>query len=153
MKTLVSYSLFNCLIFALSVCTASGQNINASVKTTATPQQVVEQQIEAWNAHDATAFASTYSDTTRLYIFPDKLIRAFGSQDELQKYYAEFFAKNPKMHCQVKGILALGNTVVVHEYITGRSDEKIIESVVTYKVDHGKITRVYFDYKKPTQSN
>ena len=112
-----------------------------------TPERLVQQQIDAWNRHDAEAFAAPYSDTTRLYVFPDKLTQRFNSRQELQQYYAQFFAKNPGVHCEVISQLVVGNTVVLAENVTGRSDGRVINSIVTYKIDGDKIARVYFDYR------
>lgn len=111
------------------------------------PRQFVQQQIDAWNRHDAGAFAAPYSDTASLYIFPDKLIQRFNAQQKLEQYYAQFFTKNPDVRCAVTGQLAVGNTVVLAEHITGRSDGRVVHSIVTYKVEGGKIARVYFDYR------
>ncbi|WP_192579052.1 nuclear transport factor 2 family protein [Fibrisoma limi] len=121
---------------------AAGQTSNAP-----TPERLVQQQIDAWNRHDAEAFAAPYSDTTRLYVFPDKLTQRFKSRQELQQYYAQFFAKNPGVHCEVISQLSVGNTVVLAEKVTGRSDGRVVNSIVTYKIEAGKIARVYFDYR------
>lgn len=121
---------------------AAGQATGSS-----TPAQLVQRQIDAWNRHDAEAFAASYSDTTRLYVFPDKLTQRFSTRQELQRYYADLFVRHPKVHCDIAGQVAVGSTVVLAEKVTGRSDGRVIESLVTYKIDGGKIARVYFDYR------
>ncbi|MDJ1505029.1 nuclear transport factor 2 family protein [Xanthocytophaga agilis] len=143
MKTLVIL-LFYSLLSYTGLFIAQAQNTQNGLS----PLELVNQQIEGWNTHNATLFAMPYSDTTQLFIFPQKSLKAFRSIKELQQYYADFFTKNPVVQCQIKGQIVLGNTVVLNEYITGRADGKILESIVTYKISNGKIVSVYFDRKE-----
>jgi hypothetical protein len=121
----------------------------AAQTATEPPEAVVMRQIDAWNRHDAAAFAATYADSLKLYAFPNTLRRAFTSRQEVQDFYADFFRKNPALHADVPGRLVLGNTVVLRETVTGRADGRVVQSVVTYKIREGKITAVYFDYDRP----
>jgi len=38
---------------------------------------------------------------------------------------------------------------VLRETVTGRADGRVVQSVVTYKIQDGRIAAVYFDYDKP----
>lgn len=114
-----------------------------------TPEALVMRQIDAWNRHDAAAFAATYADSLKLYAFPNTLLRAFTARQEVQEFYEDFFRKNPVLHAGVPGRLVLGNTVVLRETVTGRADGRVVQSVVTYKIRDGRIAAVYFDDDKP----
>ncbi|GAB3914987.1 hypothetical protein GCM10028803_61190 [Larkinella knui] len=107
----------------------------------------MQQQIDAWNAHNVAGFVAPYSDSTALFLFAEKLIRQFHSKAELRTYYARFFENNPALHCEVLNRIVLGNTVIMQEKVTGRADGRTVDSIVTYKIENGKIRRVYFDYK------
>lgn len=120
----------------------------AAQTTAETPEAVVIRQIDAWNRHDAAAFAETYADSVNLYQFPNTLLRAFTTRQQLQDFYGEMFRKNPALHAEVPGRLVLGNTVVLRETVTGRADGRVVQSVVTYKIREGKIAAVYFDYDR-----
>lgn len=126
---------------------AAGQ-IPASPGEFIKPEVLVQQQVDDWNRHSVDEFVAPYSDSTSLYLFPNKLVRQFQTKAALKDYYAEFFAKNPNMHCSVEGRIVLDNTVILHERITGRADGRRIDSIVIYKIENGKIARVYFDYKR-----
>ena len=109
---------------------------------------LVDKQIEAYNKHDAVAFAATYSDTTELYSFPATLRKRFEGIDELKAFYSNAFADNPKLHCEVVAKLALGSTAVYQELVTGWADGRTVKSIATYKIKNGKINKVYFDRLK-----
>ncbi|WP_164851400.1 nuclear transport factor 2 family protein [Larkinella soli] len=126
---------------------AFGQDAVSSVRPPS-PEELVQRQIDAWNRHNADDFVAPYSDSTSLYLFPDKLIRQFTSKQELRDYYGHFFENNPNLHCEVAGQLVSGNTVILLEKVTGRADGRNIESIVTYKIVNNQIARVYFDYRK-----
>lgn len=134
------------LLFVLAIGLAE----SVMAQTTAeSPEAVVMRQIDAWNQHDAAAFAATYADSVKLYQFPNTLLRAFTTRQQLQNFYEEMFRQNPALHAEVPGRLVLGNTVVLRETVTGRADGRVVQSVVTYKIREGKIAAVYFDYDKP----
>jgi len=59
---------------------------------------------------------------------------SFSSRKELQDYYAKMFEKNPKIHCEVKGKIAAGNTVVLHEWITGSANGRQWHTIATRQV-------------------
>lgn len=134
------------LTFALSACLVLPVAAQTSAET---PEALVMRQIDAWNRHDAAAFAATYADSLKLYAFPNTLLRAFTSRREVEEFYADFFRKNPALHAEVPGRLVLSNTVVLRETVTGRADGHVVQSVVTYKIRDGRIAAVSFDYDKP----
>jgi hypothetical protein len=103
--------------------------------------RAVEQQVTAYNARDIEAFLASYSDSVRLYTFPDKLVGR-GKQVMRQRYVS-LFSKAPKLHCQIIGRLIEGNTIIDQERITGLGS-KALTGVAIYQVEDGKISKVYF---------
>lgn len=109
-----------------------------------TPQQLVQQQIDAYNNHNATMFAAPYADTTTLYTFPDKVLARFQNRKEIEAYYAKFFADQPNLHCDVANQMIVGNTVIVHEKISGWTNRPNFDSLVIYHIENDKIVSVHF---------
>lgn len=109
-----------------------------------TPQQLVQQQIDGYNNHNAAEFAAPYSDTTTLYTFPDKVLMRFRTQKELEAYYAKLFEAQPKLHCDVANQMMVGNTVIVHEKISGWTNRPNFDSLVIYHIEGDKIVSVHF---------
>lgn len=77
------------------------------------------------------------------------MLRAFTARREVEAFCDEFFRKNPALHAEVPGRLVLGNTVVLRETVAGRTDGRVVQSVVTYKLRDGRIAAVYFDHDRP----
>lgn len=105
------------------------------------PEVLVQQQLNAYNARDMEAFLVPYSDSVELYDFPNKLLAK--GKAAMQTMYAETFKTTPELHCEIVKRIVLGNTVIDHERVSGKSNEKI-EAIAEYEIENGKIKRVYF---------
>lgn len=108
---------------------------------TSTPESLVQQQVNAYNARDLQAFMQVYSDSVELYNFPDKLIAK--GKAEMQKGYVNMFKTTPDLHCEIVKRIVLNNTIIDHERISGFGDKKK-DAIAIYKVENGKIAKVYF---------
>lgn len=84
------------------------------IKKTAT--EIVQQQVNAYNARDLEAFIATYSPNIKIYTFPDTL-RSSGHA-EMRKSYGEFFQKTPSLHCEIVNRMVQGNFVIDHERVS-----------------------------------
>ncbi|UFH53207.1 nuclear transport factor 2 family protein [Spirosoma sp. KNUC1025] len=109
-----------------------------------TYQQLVQQQIDGWNAHNAIQFAAPYSDTTTLYTFPDKVLARFKTHQELEEYYTKVFKENPNLHCEVANQMTVGSTVILHERISGWVNRPNFDTLVIYHFENSKIISVHF---------
>ncbi|MBD2753256.1 nuclear transport factor 2 family protein [Spirosoma validum] len=109
-----------------------------------TPQQLVQQQIDGWNTHDAVKFTASYADTTTLYTFPDQVLARFRSHKEIEDYYTKVFKDNPNLHCDVANQMVTGNTVIVHEKISGWTNRPNFDTLVIYHIENDKIVSVHF---------
>lgn len=140
--------LLNILLIGLSGGLLRGMSaqLPAAAPGLSAAERLVEQQIAAWNSHDAAAFAACYAtDTTRLFRFPNQPLATFSSRAEVQAYYGRLFQRNPAIHCEVRGRVAAGQSVVVHEVITGAANGEAWQTLAYYQLEHDKIVRVYFD--------
>jgi imidazolonepropionase-like amidohydrolase len=118
---------------------------DAIIKTgeliTPTPEMLVQQQLNAYNARDIEAFLAPYSDSIAIYNFNGKLISK--GKEQMRKTYSGFFNKSADLHCQILNRMVQGNTVIDQEHvtITGR---KPFGGIAVYKIEQGKISTVHF---------
>ncbi len=105
------------------------------------PEILVQQQLNAYNARDIEAFLHPYSDSIEMYNFPDKLF--MKGKEEMRKTYTDLFKNRPELHCELVKRTVIGRTSIDHERISGIGSAKS-ETVAIYKTENGKITKVYF---------
>src|SRR6185436_1576512 len=108
------------------------------VKSTA--EQLVQQQLNAYNAHDLDAFLEPYADNVELYDFPSKLI--MKGKEQMRKEYL-FVTQTPQLYCRLKNRLVQGNMVIDHEEVSF-GGPKPAYAVAIYIIENGKISKVYF---------
>lgn len=107
-----------------------------------TPQDIVQQQVNAYNARDLEAFIATYSPDIKIYAHPDTL-RGSGHA-EMRKTYGDLFKRVPKLHCEIANRIVMGNFVIDQERVTGNPNGAVINAVAIYEVRDGLIQRVWF---------
>jgi len=121
------------IVLLLSLLAACGATLADT-----SPVALVEQQAEAYNRRDLEAFLAPYSEDIELYEFPDK--RHAVGKAAMREGYKPLFEKYPKLHCESLNRIVMGNTVIVHERVTG--GPTVIEAVAIYTVKDGKISRL-----------
>ena len=104
---------------------------------------VVQRQLEAYNARDLDRFAATYSDDIRIWRLP-ATEPAITGQAQLREVYRQRFA-SPTLHAKILARVVLGNKVIDHERIVGIREEPI-EALAIYQVDGDLISTVWFFY-------
>ena len=102
---------------------------------------IVQQQVNAYNARDLEAFLSFYSSDIALYTHPDSLMGR--GKEWMRTAYERLFERSPQLHADIVNRIALGNTVIDHERVTGMA-EKPVSTVAIYRVTDGRIDRVWF---------
>lgn len=106
-------------------------------------EQVVQKQLDFYNAGDLEGFASTYTEDVEIYDLPQGALR-FKSRSELLKRYEVTFSKNPRARIEKR--IVEGNKVIDHEYYMrdGLLEEGSV--VAIYEVDMEKrlICKVWF---------
>ncbi len=104
------------------------------------PELIVQKQLDAYNNRDLEGFLATYSDSIKIYNYPQQL-RSSGIQ-EMEKGYATLFQTTPDLHCEIKNRIVLGNKVIDHEYVTMNGEK--INAIAIYEVLDEKIEKVTF---------
>jgi hypothetical protein len=105
-----------------------------------TPEQVVQLQLEAYNAGDIDKFMSVFSDDIELWTFGEAQPWAKG-KDAVTKVYAKLFENSPELHSEIITRTVIGNKVIDYERITGRNGGDVLSLVMIYEVRDGKIFR------------
>ncbi|MEZ4992518.1 MAG: amidohydrolase family protein [Saprospiraceae bacterium] len=120
----------------------SGQLMATDTMLTETPEYLVQQQLNGYNARNIEAFLAPYSEEVELYNFPDILIGK--GKDNIRPNYQNMFNQIPELHCKLMNRTILGNTVIDQEYVTGFPNGNALEAIAIYKIENHKIAKVYF---------
>jgi imidazolonepropionase-like amidohydrolase len=107
-----------------------------------TPADIVQRQLNAYNARDLDAFIATYRPDARLYAFPDRL-EAEGHA-AMRRIYGQMFANLPDLHAEVPRRIVAGNHVIDQEVVTGLPGGETMRATAIYEVQDGLIARVWF---------
>lgn len=119
-----------------------GQLIDPDTILQDTPEALAQRQLNAYNARNLEAFLEPYSDSIELYNFPND--RWAKGKARMREVYGGMFENTPDLHCELKNRMVMGNTVIDQERVTGFGNGRIIEAIAIYKIEKGKIARVYF---------
>ncbi|CAL2055528.1 amidohydrolase family protein [Tenacibaculum sp. 190524A05c] len=106
-----------------------------------TPEQLVQRQVNGYNARNIEAFLEPYSEDFEIYNYPNTLRGKGKSNSKLR--YKKLFEMYPNLHCEIVKRMVLGNKVIDYERITGVS-EKPIEAIAIYEIENNKIKKVTF---------
>ena len=103
-----------------------------------TPVDIVQRQVNAYNARSTEAFTAAYSPDAKVYQYPDQLLAT--GRDEIRKQYEHLFSETPALHVQILQRLSAGQTVIDQERVTGA--QKIYEGFAIYEVADRAIRNV-----------
>jgi len=111
------------------------------------PAQVVQAQVDAYNAHDIDAFAACYAENATLTDLSNKRPVVKGVP-ALKGTYA-FLAKMPKeFHVEIVQRVVNGPIVIDKERVVGLPAGKApFEAMAVYEVRDGKIVNAWFPPK------
>jgi hypothetical protein len=112
-----------------------------------TPSEVVQRQLEAYNARDLDRFAATYAQSVRIYRMPSSAPFVAGMA-QLREAYAKRFAA-PDLHAEILARIALGNKVIDHERVRGIREHRV-EALAIYEVADDLIQTVWLFYPEPS---
>ncbi len=104
---------------------------------------LAQKQLDSYNNNNLEEFISVYSENVVVMDFPTNEVRISGISDFIKRY-EELFKNNPNQHAELKGRIVKGNTVIDHEYITGRANGQNSEAVAIYEVSGEQISKVWF---------
>jgi hypothetical protein len=106
-----------------------------------TPEQLVQDQVDAYNARDLEGFLMFYAE--------EVVVASDGKENTrtkaaLRDSYGRLFSANPDLRCSILKREAAGNIVIDDECVDGLADGSLKEVRVTYVIEGGLIRRVSF---------
>lgn len=107
-----------------------------------TPENLVQQQVNGYNAGDIDAFLEPYADSLEIYNFPNEI--GGKGKENIRPQYEAMFSNLPDLHCEVINRMVIGNKVIDHERITGIPDIDHIKAIAIYTIKDNKIVKVHF---------
>jgi len=108
-----------------------------------TPADVVQRQVNAYNARDLEAFVRLYNPDVELFNLVERRPFVSGRSD-LRHRYGKLFASSPKLHCRILNRLGQGQFVIDQERVTGLEKDRVNQATAVYQVELGRIRRVWF---------
>ena len=113
------------------------------MNTLPSPESLVQQQLDAYNAHDLDALLATYAEDAQLFEHPATLLASGHSQ--LRARFALRFQES-NLHARLINRIVMDRFVVDHERVTRTFPEGpgTIELIATYEVVDGKIINAWF---------
>ncbi|QUY50421.1 nuclear transport factor 2 family protein [Serratia plymuthica] len=107
------------------------------------PEDVVQQQLDAYNARDIDAFMAYWAEDAQYYEHPDTLL-ASGKAEIRERHIARF--REPSLYGERVKRMVLGSMVIDQEVVTrnfpqGRGKMDVI---AIYEVEQGKILKAWF---------
>jgi hypothetical protein len=108
-----------------------------------TPEQLAQLQLDAYNAKKIDEFCEQYDDAVVVMDFPSNHVTLEG-KTAFRERYKKLFEENPQLNAELKNRTVMGNTVIDHEYLTGRANGTTGEAIAIYEVNETHITKVWF---------
>lgn len=107
-----------------------------------TAVDVVQRQVDAYNARDLVRFVAEFGDGVRVFR-PPATEPAISGKAQLAEYYAANRFNLPALRADILNRIVLGGRVIDHERIHGVRDEPF-EVAAVYDVVDGLIRTVWF---------
>ncbi len=105
-------------------------------------EQIVQANLDAYNARDIEAFMRSFSADIALHGFHDSVPHTLGL-DAIRVRYRELFDASPQLHSTIIKRIVLKHTVIDHERIVGRNGSpQPYELVLIYEVRDALIFRL-----------
>ena len=137
MKQITISLLLFLFMFTVSV---QAQPQDKDIKITETAEDVVNRQLDAYNARDIDKFVDTYSEDIEIYDLYGKM--TMKGHTQLRERYTNLFINTPNLNCRIENRIKINNKIIDKENVV--MNERIVEAVAIYEVIDGKITKVTF---------
>ncbi|MDW3191759.1 MAG: amidohydrolase family protein [Cytophagales bacterium] len=104
------------------------------------PAQIVQRQVNAYNARDIDAFLDTYSADVKVY--NEKGEMTLKGHAKMRERYGLMFERVTNLYCEIVNRIVINNKVIDQEKV--RFNDNSLEAVAIYEVTDGKISKVTF---------
>lgn len=106
-----------------------------------TAEEVVQRQVDAYNAHDIDAYIACYDSAAVVSRMASGEILAMG-REQIARTWGYFFSTQPDAICKILSRFAINHFVIDHEEVTGLADRSVVRAAAIYEVHDNLITRV-----------
>ena len=124
-------------ILLIALIVSAQAQTNSDTKTA---EDIVNVQLEAYNARDIDIFVATYSED--IEIFNSKGVMTMKGHKQLRDRYDTLFKNTPNLHCRIVNRIKINNKIIDNENVT--MNDRVVEAVAIYEVVDGKIKKVTF---------
>lgn len=104
--------------------------------------ELIQRQLDAYNAHDIEAFLACYADDALLAGLNGDVTHA--GLAAIRKRHEDLFYEFPRNHAKLVNRIDLGTTVIDHEQVERAPGGDRFEVAAIYTIKAGKIARVDF---------
>jgi len=105
-----------------------------------TPEQIVQRQVNAYNARDIDAFLDTYAEDVEVYNEQGEL--SMKGHEQMWSTYEPMFERVTNLYCDIQNRITINNKVIDREHV--RFNDRYSDVVAIYDVVDGKIAKVRF---------
>lgn len=106
------------------------------------PSEIVQAQVDAFNARDLERFLSFYADDARILDYPDQVLAS--GKDAMRDRYRKLFQPAEQLHATIAHRTVFDRFVIDQERVTGLPDSQVTDAVAIYEIKGGRIARVTF---------
>jgi putative hydrolase of HD superfamily len=116
-----------------------------------TPDDIVQAQLDGYNARDIEAFMAPWAEDAEYYQFPDTLL-AKGKPAIRERHVLRF--QEPNLHGELLSRISLDGLVVDRERVVRSFPDGpgTVDVIAIYEVAHGLIQKAWFRMGKPILS-
>ena len=106
------------------------------------PADIVDRQIEAYNAHKIDDLIATYHPKIQVYsLLSEKIV--LNELDELYAYYVNVFTTSPQIKTQTLNRIINGSLIIDFQHITGKKDMSNYDISIIYEIKNHFIIRIW----------
>ena len=106
-------------------------------------EEIVQQQLEAYNNQDIEAYVDTFSDQVELLELPGNEVTIAG-KNALRAHYEARFRQNPNLRAELRQRMVYGNIVICGETLHGLAGGEPEGLMAIYQVENSLIRRIWF---------
>ncbi len=106
-------------------------------------EEIVQEQVEAYDARDLDAFIATYSPDVQLWRHPSGELIAEG-HEAMRETYGAMFSESPELSIHIEQRTVIGDFVIDLELVAGMRGGEPVRAVAIYQVEDGLIRNVWF---------
>ena len=127
----------------MSMCVLLAVTILLGTTCATTPESIVQQQVQAYNARDLDSFVGLYAGDAAIHkLLTGELVGQ--GEAYFRQRYQERFTSSPDLQATIHDRLVLGDFVIDWEEVVRRRSEPTVSALAVYHVDRSQIDHVWF---------